>query len=314
MDLHELRVLLTELNKMTDLSLQLLNFKHLKTTGTTYISREIVLNPDERLVEHVQSISDLYTSTSKSKLSNYQSIEDYDGTADRSTIYRIATDSSLVEIEYQLMLKAVSLPDQEINVLEFNANAYIISGNYTIDIDNCKQTKSIKLLSMKKPFTSFKNKFSIFTNDTFKEINEKILSLTTDIDVIIYDNYLYMLSLSAETLFNIERAHKSVCDKSIDLIINSNLVTNENKFKEIASSGHNPRKFISFNNKRFEQLNDKDFRPSISETFSIPIVEGKFDTSVDGTSEKIIKLLCNKGMIDPFEELPVEVYGTKKWT
>lgn len=34
---------------------------------------------------------------------------------------------------------------------------------------------------------------------------------------------------------------------------------------------------------------------------------GKFDTNQEGVTEKIVKILCDKGMVDPFESLPMEV-------
>ena len=52
---------------------------------------------------------------------------------------------------------------------------------------------------------------------------------------------------------------------------------------------------------------------AMAKKFEIPLVGNRFDTSVDGVSEKIVKLLCKKGMVDPFEDLPVEVAGAKKW-
>ena len=30
--------------------------------------------------------------------------------------------------------------------------------------------------------------------------------------------------------------------------------------------------------------------------------------------EKIVKLLCGKGMVDPFDDIPMEVSGSKNWS
>lgn len=40
---------------------------------------------------------------------------------------------------------------------------------------------------------------------------------------------------------------------------------------------------------------------------------GKIDTSSSDISEKLIKVLCNKGMVDPFEDVPVEVSAVSRW-
>ena len=37
------------------------------------------------------------------------------------------------------------------------------------------------------------------------------------------------------------------------------------------------------------------------------------DTTAEGVAEKLVKLLCKKGMIDPFEDAPVEVPSVSKW-
>ena len=80
-------------------------------------------------------------------------------------------------------------------------------------------------------------------------------------------------------------------------------------------SGHNPRRFVSFNEERLTALKKKAKRTSIAAKFSIPLdpASGKFDTTVEGASEKIVKLLCNKGMLDPFDNDAVEVDGARQW-
>ena len=81
-------------------------------------------------------------------------------------------------------------------------------------------------------------------------------------------------------------------------------------------SGHNPRKFVSFNDKRLEVLKKKSERIKYAKMFSIPLDESgnKFDVTAEGAAEKLVKFLCNKGMLDPIEQNAVEVDGAKKWS
>ena len=51
-------------------------------------------------------------------------------------------------------------------------------------------------------------------------------------------------------------------------------------------------------------INDKNFCP-------FPYIE--IETDSEEKLEKIVKLLCNKGMLDPFDDIPVEVAGSKQW-
>ena len=110
-----------------------------------------------------------------------------------------------------------------------------------------------------------------------------------------------------------ERAYKKICQEKVEVIKDIGIVTDIEAFIGVAISGHNPRKFISFNNERIESLKDDKMKSIISKQFRIPLIDGKFDTSNNDASEKLIKLLCGKGKIDPFNNKPVEVAGAKEW-
>ena len=101
--------------------------------------------------------------------------------------------------------------------------------------------------------------------------------------------------------------------EKIENIKQCDILTDAATFASIASTGHNPRRFISFNENRLEKIKDKKYLLEMAEKFSIPLSGDKFDTTKEGTSEKIVKLLCNKGMLDPFDDIPVEVAGSKQW-
>ena len=51
----------------------------------------------------------------------------------------------------------------------------------------------------------------------------------------------------------------------------------------------------------------------MAKKFNIPLDGDKFDTTQQSAAEKIVKLLCDRGMVDPFDDNPMEVAGSKKW-
>ncbi len=110
-----------------------------------------------------------------------------------------------------------------------------------------------------------------------------------------------------------ERAYKSICAALVSSIEQSDIITNKEIFSNIAKHGHNPRKFVAFSESRLNHLKDIKYRNKMAAQFGIPMDGGKFDTSKEGASDKLVRLLCNKGMVDPFEDLAVEVSGAKKW-
>ena len=196
----------------------------------------------------------------------------------------------------------------EINPLKFSASAQLIKETLSINGEDYR----IKLFSMQNPITTLRHKFWE-SSGTFSEIDNKVLSLRTNLDIIIIDDTAYMLSMAGEKLFNIERAYKGICLQKVAAVEKMRIVTDFELFRTCASSGHNPRRFVAFNDEHLKKLENSDDRRRLAEKFGLPLLEGKFDTTQNGVSEKLVKLLCNKGMVDPFDDLPMEVSSPRKW-
>ena len=165
---------------------------------------------------------------------------------------------------------------------------------------------------MKNLIKVLKNKF-IKLGKEYKEITDTVIGLELSIDMIAYGNTIYFFNNSGEKIFNMERAYKTVCKEKIEEIKDMGIVSDIESFMNVANSGHNPKKFISFNKENLKLLKNDKMKDSISIKFNIPLINGKFDTTNDEVSKKLIKLLCDKGKIDPFNNKPVEVAGAKEW-
>ncbi len=313
MTLEQMKNLLANLNSVTDWSIQLMKFKHSSASISTYFCRNIVLEPTGKVREIVERITSTYINSPKNKMDEYIAMQEYNGTTDSQIIYTIAINNGLIADEYLALINGISEPDNEVNIFEMKSNAYLIHGTLSGVENGVEVTKPIKLISMQNPLTSLKNKF-FSSNGTFKEITDKVLNLRPMFDVLIYDGTIYMFTLAGEKLFNMERAYKSVCANKVTEVIGCDFITDNDSFSNTALTGHNPRRFISFNQSRLEQLKDSSKRTALASKFEIPLTDGKFDTTQEGASDKLIRLLCNKGMIDPFEDVPVEVSNAKSWS
>lgn len=309
MSIDKLKLIFKNAPKYEAWSIQLLHISTSKRNGTTYLGREIELKPTGKLSQFISEISNRYANETRGVLLFFTDVLEYDASVVGNVIYKMSTDNFLVKEEYEALISALSSPDYEMNPMELSTQAYVLKGMVTVN-----DTKyPVKFISMQNPFTTLKNKF-MQSNGSFEEIKNKVLSLKTSIDVIIIDNVIYMLTFAAEKLFNMERAYKAICVQKIEEIKACDILLDNDIFSNIASKGHNPRRFVSFNEKRLEKLKNNDNRQQMAKKFNIPLVSGKFDTSQEGTVEKIVKLLCNKGMLDPFDDIPVEVAGAKKWS
>lgn len=289
-------------------SLQLMKVNTTKREGTSYLGREIIFSPTDKMEKFILEISKRYVEGQKAILKSYLNVMDYDGSTMDKTLYKLRIDSELIKSEYDKFLEAIASPDVEINPLEFSFQAYLLKGIVEIDGNEIP----VKLVSMQNPITKLKNKF-LMNGGEFTEIEDKVLSLRPTFDVVIVDDCVYMLTLVAENLFNMERAYKAISVAKIEAICESDIVTDIQMFGNIAGSGHNPRKFVSFNESYLRKLQNKSFRRKIANKFNLPLKEDRFDTSKTEVSDKLVKLLCSKGMLDPFDDKPMEVAGSKSW-
>lgn len=289
-------------------SLQLIKINNSKRDGTSYLTRDVEITPSGKITAFIKEIADGYIQPDRGALNKYQDVREYDGTSIDRIVYTLNADNELIQTEYEALIKAIATPDAEIDPLSMKAQAYLIKGIVTIG----EEQHSVKFISMQKPVTNLKHKF-LRANGTFQEIDDQVISLRTSIDVIFCDNTIFMLTLAGENLFNMERAYKATCNSKVEAVKAIGIVSDPDVFSNVACNGHNPRKFISFNERRLEKLKNANTRKKVSRQFDIPLNGDQFDTSTPEASDKLIKVLCNRGMMDPFEDNPVEVDGSKRW-
>lgn len=308
MSLERLQSAFKYLNRCEAWSIQLLRIKTSKTKGTEYAAFSINLSPQGKLNQFVEEISDHYSKEDKHELNSSLRVLEYDGTMDGNTIYTLRIRDSLIAEEYSAFVTALANAEQEADPLSQRLQAYVIQGKMRIDTEEI----SVKLISMQNPITTLKHKF-LHEKNAFKEIETKVLSLRPAIDVMILNDKIYFITMSGERLFNMERAYRTVCDNKVAMLEQSGILSDSNVFGNVARTGHHPRMFVSFNEGRFQRLTDESARRQYAELFEIPLKDGAFDTSIIEAADKLVRLLCNRGMVDPFEDQPVEVSSTRKW-
>lgn len=309
MSLSLIRSIFEHLPDCQNWSAHLLSFQHSSRQGSSYNCRIIELEPQGRLYSLIQEISKSYSGNGKNHLSKYTDVRNYDGTCIGTTIYKIPEEGSGVTIDLDALLSGVANTDRECDPLQMKANAYILNGQISLD----NNQHQIKLISIKSPITTLKHKF-LHRNNRFSEITDKVLNLSTIINVIIYDRNVYFLDMSGESLFNMERAYRQRCSEAITEIESLGIVSDIESFRNIASSGHNPRRFTSFSREKLNLLQNVSNRRKVKSKFGIPLTaNNKFDIADNSNAEKLVKVLCNKAMWDILEDTPVEVDGSKSW-
>lgn len=91
------------------------------------------------------------------------------------------------------------------------------------------------------------------------------------------------------------------------------IVTDFELFRTCASSGHNPRRFVAFNDEHLKKLENSMIEDVWPKSLVFRCLKENSTQHKKRCFWKLAKLLCNKGMVDPFDDLPMEVSSPRKW-
>ena len=144
---------------------------------------------------------------------------DYDGTSEARIIYKLQNDNELIGEQYNSLLVRLAEATIEGEIEDKKLSAYVIEG-----ISNDKE---FYFFSMQNPLKNMKKKKLFrFNTSKYEEITKPILALRCSIDAIIYDGKVYMLSMAAENLFQMERSYKKKSEVCIKEIQQSGMISN----------------------------------------------------------------------------------------
>lgn len=287
-------------------SLQVLQYKYTVRDGLKYTARQIAIEPEEKLKEHIERIASFYVDTG---LNRFESVDDYTGDFVNNGIYKL--NINLIQNELAKLLAVIAAPDTETPIQELDANALLLKGTIHEDLED----KSVVIISMQKPTSFLTNRFMfVQSKKKFHEIDDLVLTLRSTIDVMIVGNEVYLMGFAGEKLFHLDSTAKAVCKIKTEDISGCGLFSDSDSFKTYAQHGHNPRHFLAYNEKHFEALKDVDIRKKMALKFGFPLDdEEKIKTDEAKAVENLVKFLCNKGMTDPVDGDPMEVAASKPW-
>lgn len=309
MSKEQIKSLFKEINGTEPWSLQLVKINKSKNGISSYYAREITLRPQGKLMDLVTQLKTHYLS--EDGIDKYDTVDEYTGDVVGNAIYRLPTNSVLINEPWELLKQVIANPDTEEDILGMKFGGYIIRGTVRLDDSDVE----VKMVSMGSPTTVMRDKY-LFRHSTrfFEEITDPVFTFKPKLDVIIIDEVVYFFTMQAENLFNMNRAHKKVCEIRVNQTIDALEMTNPDLFKKTASAGPNPRKFVSFNENRLNVLKDKRKRKKYADMFKIKTNDdGIIDTDDEKSRERLIKFLCNKAAIDPVKNEPKEVSAMKGW-
>ncbi len=291
----------------------MLKFADDPTNGMTYESRTIELYSDGEMSKFLVDIQAEYIGAEdhreRGRLRQYAAVEEYDGSVVGTTIYSLLCSNELIKGAYERMVVSLANPQTEGDPIDFRANAYALQGVWA----NQGKAVPVTLIAVMNPFKKLKHKF-MYDEGTFKEITENVLDLRLYADVIVVDKTVFFLGMAGEKLFGMERAYRARAEKLAEEFSKVAFLTDAVKLKETALSGHYPRMLLAYQPSKMDYLDKPSNRRAIAKKFGIGIrKDGTLDTEDPKSAEKLLRFLCNKGMLDPTDQSTMEVTGAKRW-
>lgn len=302
----ELRKAFEALEQCGDASFTLHAIKigHVEENGEiSYAAHSLSIRPQDDLIAYLKEVGTGYVGARKPIISDDFDVRPYEGTAlDENEAFVISGKDGRVKKCFSDFCDVWATESVEHGADSIDPNAIAI----------CDDDKNCIFLSLRKPFSILKHKFW-YADSSYEKISDKILTLSTKIDAVIVGDKLYFLTIAGAQAFVSESICKKVAKEKAEAVAKLEYISGVETLTNISLAGLNPRRYLGYNAERVADLGNQAKRRDIAKTFGITYAKGKFDLTDKSDAEKFIKVICNRGMVDPFTDDPVEVTGSKVW-
>ena len=287
-------------------------FQTQKTPDGTisFDARQINISPQEEWKRYLVGLEKDYVSGKKAILREGFSFREYDGSApEEGTAFHCKCSNSIIGQTVHAFAQSIANADVERGSKNMTENGFVICGK-------TKEGSRILFVSAHTPLVQINNRFWLLYDKTqYRPVKEKqLLTLPKKIDALIVGEDVWFLTLQGTQLFAPDSICKNVAQDRVSGMKGVKWIEGFDTFADVAIKGFNPRRFLAFNAGKVIELGDGAKRKRIAKKFSLPLKpSGNIDLSNPISANAFIKIICNKAMVDPFNEGPMEVSGAKEW-
>lgn len=230
----------------------------------------------------------------------------YDGTVlDRGEAFEIGVNDRKVKGSCCDFLDALSKASVEHRAEDVNPNATVIRG-YNENGDE------VVIVIKHSPLMRLTHRF-MRADHVYKAITDPVLTLSTKIDAVIVSGKLVFLTIAGAQMFVSESICRNIASEKIEEIRQVKYLAGMDHFEDVALKGVNVRRFLGYNEQRVVDLKRAVCREKIANKFGIAMKGNKLDLTNPDDADRFIRVVCNRGMLDPFDDKAVEVSSSKPW-
>ena len=176
--------------------------------------------------------------------------------------------------------------------------------------------KNVDIIFNTPPFKHLKGAVFTLVGNKFKFTNDRFLALPLEADAIRVDERIYFLTERGVRMFESPEDSAKRSREVIDKILNLGFVSDPENFAKYAADIDNRRRLRKFEEDEADRLKflaDKTKGKKIREKFGLKI-DGKQLISITKEDvDRVIKLVYQRGMLNPFDGAPMEVHSPSPW-
>lgn len=256
---------------------------------------------------YLMDLGMLYVGSETGILSGFEHVAEYDGTDSEFILqYLDVADERIADVVKAVEhAEIMAEPDWIDNwKLAENAKGFMLDGQ----CDGIPLT----LFFFSSGIRELRHSF-LHTDGVFKALKGEMLCLPTRVDAIRIGTFVYFLSKLGQSMLLSAEAIRQEARKTVDCIVKKGVIQNAAAFRQFASKGNNVRRLLRYNEMKLSELSDVTRGEKLRKTFGIHFQDGKLSIENQQQADQLIKVICDRGMTDPFADIPMEVSGARKW-
>ena len=176
--------------------------------------------------------------------------------------------------------------------------------------------KNVDFIFNTPPFKQLKGVVFTLVGNKFKFTNDRILALPLEADAIRVDDRIYFLTERGVRMLESPEDLAKRSREVIDKILNLGIVSDPENFAKYAADVDNRRRLRKFEEDeadRLKLLADKTKGKKIREKFGLKIDGKQLTSTTKEDVDRVVKLVCQRGMLNPFDDAPMEVHSPSPW-
>jgi hypothetical protein len=293
---------INQINNLSNLSSFLVKYNHQRNPNQ-YTCYDFNFSTSQMFLDNLTSMSNAFIRI----INKYGNIiQVYTGDNSDKVVNKLSTSSSLICDSWAALKQSFSCSDDTSDIKTLKFNACIFIGTY----NNAQGTpENIYFLFKRNPVKSMKKNRFTFKDNVIVETSDPLIQFPNSFDAMIYKNNLYMINSNCENVFNIEYYYKTICQNSLNIIEQLDIVCDIDAYKTYALAGHTPRNFTTYDSNIVSNLSNNSYKLKFESELNIPIdsTSQKFNLSDPKNARTFTLAICGKIKNNMFENTFCEV-------